>query len=488
MKVSCTRPDCTQGTSGSAWQSEDTEGAVALELLKLHREDAHPRPEGQAAAAVPVGASRLAKLVKPSLALKDGQIEEEGWEYFIHRFASYKQQAGPEEAANCKQHLAECLGEEVSRAVFSRLGQTRWEALTEPQLLEEAKLICVRARNRAVNRFKLSEMKQGPEQSFRMFLAQVEPVARTCKFSQKCKEVSCGALVDFTEQMVLDTVVRGLHDNEVKRKVLARPESKFSLVEVEKFVNAEEVGQESLKQVEASTGNLTQLSTYRKQQAAQGKGAGANHQAPTKRAEECYKCGSNAHKWGDLSEEERKAQCPAHGATCQICRKTGHLAPVCMQGKQKRSKPGGAHNELGAGLLALHSRREWEEQGRTERDHQVGRGRGRDPKSNNKILGHLKFDKAAGRYVPASPGDTKRVKVEVEVDQVQFHKLGGVSPGLKIKVMRQEAVGDTGASLCCADPALLPRLGVEESSLMPTSVPLYSADKRRLRVRGCLPV
>ena len=77
---------------------------------------------------------------------------------------------------------------------------------------------------------------------------------------------------------------------------------------------------------------------------------------------------------------------------------------------------------------------------------------------------------------------------EVEVDQVQFHKLGGVSPGLKIKVMRQEAVGDTGASLCCADPALLPRLGVEESSLMPTSVPLYSADKRRLRVRGCLPV
>ena len=134
----------------------------------------------------------------------------------------------------------------------------------------------------------------------------------------------------------------------------------------------------------------------------------SNTSSTKQKTEECYKCGSNAHKWGDLSEEERKAQCPAHGATCQICRKTGHLAPVCMQGKQKRSKPGGAHNELGAGLLALHSRREWEEQGRTERDHQVGRGRGRDPKSNNKILGHLKFDKAAGRYVPASPGDTKR--------------------------------------------------------------------------------
>ena len=50
-------------------------------------------------------------------------------------------------------------------------------------------------------------------------------------------------MVDFTEQMVLDTVVRGLHDSEVKRKVLARPEIEFNTVEVEKFENAEEVGQ-----------------------------------------------------------------------------------------------------------------------------------------------------------------------------------------------------------------------------------------------------
>ena len=142
---------------------------VALELLKLHREDAHPRTEREAAPAAPTWGNRLAKLVKPSIPLKDGQIEEEGWQYFIHRFASFRLQAGPEEAADYKYHLAECLGEEVSRAVFSR--QTRWEALTESQLLGEAKQICVKARNRAVDRPKLSEMKQGPNQSFRMFLA-----------------------------------------------------------------------------------------------------------------------------------------------------------------------------------------------------------------------------------------------------------------------------------------------------------------------------
>ena len=69
---------------------------------------------------------------------------------------------------------------------------------------------------------------------------------------------------------------------------------------------------------------------------------------------------------------------------------------------------------------------------------------------------------------------------EVEVDQVQFHKLGGVSPGLKIKVMRQEAVGDTGVYLCCAVQALVPKLRIYESVLISTLFHLYSADRRRL--------
>ena len=91
------------------------------------------------------------------------KIEEEGWEYFVHRFSSYKQQAG-QDIGDGKEHLADCLGEEVSRAVFSRMGQTRWKGLTKNQLLQEAKQICVKTRNRAVNRLKLSEMKQGPEE------------------------------------------------------------------------------------------------------------------------------------------------------------------------------------------------------------------------------------------------------------------------------------------------------------------------------------
>jgi hypothetical protein len=495
VRLSCLKPGCGHGEDDEPWKTEDVEAAVAVQLLQIHRQDAH-NTVGQAGGVPAAATSRLAKLVKPTLPLKDGQIEEEGWEYFLHRYESYKQQAGPEQEGNAKQHLADCLGEEVARAVFSRLGQTRWEALTEAQLQAEAKLICVKARNRAVNRLKLSEMKQGPEQAFRMFLAQVEPVARTCRFTQKCPKAGCGTVMDFTEQMVLDTVVRGLHDQEVKKKVLAKPETECTLAEVEKFVSAEEVGAESMRRVEASSGDLMPLSTYRKQKAEQST---ATRPEPAKKGGGCYRCGSEAHRWGDMSEEERKAKCEGYNATCQQCKKKGHMAPVCRQKASHNTmaserSSGEERAEEDTGLLAVNGRARGGRSRKSppeSKDHQAGRGRGRGRKADTAVLGHLRYDGGAGRYVPTAPGNTRRIKVEIAVDKEQYGKLGGRSPGEPLpraRTMKAEAVGDTGASICCVDPSLLRSLGVREEELLPTSVPLYAADKRRLRVRGCVPV
>ena len=71
-------------------------------------------------------------------------------------------------------------------------------------------------------------------------------MARTCRFVEDCTRQGCNTKGDFTSQMVLDTVVRGIQDIEVTRKMFAKPEAECTLDEVEKFVSAEEVGQESL--------------------------------------------------------------------------------------------------------------------------------------------------------------------------------------------------------------------------------------------------
>ena len=93
---------------------------------------------------------------------------------------------------------SQLLGKEISRAVFSRYGQTCWLALTKDELLAAAKELCGNSINCAVNRLNLSEMKQGAEEPFWLFRACVEAVACTCKFQQQCSSDNCTTDNDFT--------------------------------------------------------------------------------------------------------------------------------------------------------------------------------------------------------------------------------------------------------------------------------------------------
>ena len=58
----------------------------------------------------------------------------------------------------------------------------------------------------------------------------MKPMARTCKFQEE--STKCKLPVDFTDQMV----GRGLADEEVKRKLLAKPEEKSTLEKTLRFV------------------------------------------------------------------------------------------------------------------------------------------------------------------------------------------------------------------------------------------------------------
>ena len=61
-------------------------------------------------------------------------------------------------------------------------------------------------------------------------VTRMKPMARTCKFQEE--STKCKLPVDFTDQMV----GRGLADEEVKRKLLAKPEEKSSLEKTLRFV------------------------------------------------------------------------------------------------------------------------------------------------------------------------------------------------------------------------------------------------------------
>ena len=133
------------------------------------------------------------------------------------------------------------MGETYTR-VFGRLGPAAYASLTEQELLNNAKLLVVKRRNKYVHRFKLTNMKQGLDEPAIGFEYRLQPVARTGRFKKKgkCNIADCpGEIeVDYTEEMVLDNFIRGLADEEIKSKVFALQEEDCTHEKVLRFVEA----------------------------------------------------------------------------------------------------------------------------------------------------------------------------------------------------------------------------------------------------------
>ena len=78
----------------------------------------------------------------------DGYINEEAWEYFVNSWQSYKTLANP--GTSAREILGASLGE-VDNMVFARVGAKTYNELTEVKMLEEAKKMVLKKRNKLVN-------------------------------------------------------------------------------------------------------------------------------------------------------------------------------------------------------------------------------------------------------------------------------------------------------------------------------------------------
>ena len=98
-----------------------------------------------------------------------------------------------------KQHLASCLGEEVSTMVYNTYGKTGYEELDEAGLLKAARGLVVKTRNKLVMQLQLKKMTQDADEPVQSFLAWMQPIARNCKFQTACASPTCQQPVDYTE-------------------------------------------------------------------------------------------------------------------------------------------------------------------------------------------------------------------------------------------------------------------------------------------------
>ena len=73
--------ECNKGPAGAIWKTDDVAAELIAIALETHVKYAH-----QNVAAAPAPAPLAAeKLIRPKVKVRDGVIEEEAWEYFVHR-------------------------------------------------------------------------------------------------------------------------------------------------------------------------------------------------------------------------------------------------------------------------------------------------------------------------------------------------------------------------------------------------------------------
>ena len=78
--------ECPLGSATCAFKTQEVETEVALQLLEMHRQMAHPlQVQAPTTSQVKTG-----KIVRPRLELKDSFVDEETFAFFQHRWSEYK--------------------------------------------------------------------------------------------------------------------------------------------------------------------------------------------------------------------------------------------------------------------------------------------------------------------------------------------------------------------------------------------------------------
>ena len=353
------------------------------------------------------------------------------------------------------------MGEEITKVLFGRLGEAGWSNLTEETLLNAVQNVFVKRRNRMINRLKLHGCVQGPDQPVQQFVANLKQIARTCCYNVQCSADGCDTAIDYSNEMVLDQLIRGLNDDDIQKKVLSTKEEDFNLDAIEKVIISEECSKATQRDSKSTlpSEQFAPISAYKRNK--------RNFQKPNG-IKGCLNCGLEGHKsWKELPMDN-KSQCKANGKTFFKCGKMNQLQSVCQSPPAENPTDKTANQNM-LSLMTMHAK------------HQIN-SMAFDARSRRRFIGHIRYDKSKDKFVSTSLRQNNSLTVDIKFDGESYKALGGDQlPKGAIDRVNVEAVADTGAALCCTPVEEASKMGVK-AQMFQSSLCLYAADRRKLNI------
>ena len=90
--------------------------------------------------------------------------------------------------------------------------------------------------------FHLQQMRQDRDEPARTSSARLKGQASVCQYNINCE---CGSQLSYSDQMVRDTLIVGLADDDIRLDVLGQANQEMSLDETIRFIKAKESGKRS---------------------------------------------------------------------------------------------------------------------------------------------------------------------------------------------------------------------------------------------------
>ena len=465
--IPCSAPDCA-----TTFQ-ENLDATVLLALIEIHSRTAH-----QTTAPTHSQPTVKAEKVKRPTLTSSGTSEE--FIYFQQRWSMYKV-ATKLEGQDVIFQLLECCDEPLRKDLTRTHGDVAGE--TEQTVLGFIKTFAVRPENKMVARVQLEQIRQDREEPVRAFCARLRGQAGVCQFTIKCE---CGKVVDYSEEMIRDRLIRGLDDEDIKLDVLGQANQEMSLPDTLQLVETKESGKRSANRLDGTT-TATMNSTYKRQnnmppqqRPNNSRPSFPNNSRPSLEQRDsqyqqtekfasrpCTHCGQTGHA---SYLRERIKHCSAYNKQCRKCGIHHHHHSVCRRPSQKAPSHQNAMNQDDSTYT-------YNSPCATD-----------DVQVSAITLDHHVYDNLCNTWTRrrSDPQPTINVSVSFQPsDAPDLHLQSSVTASPSVSY---HAMADTGCQSCLSGVDLLRKLHLNNSDLHPVSMSMTAANDKRINIIGALPL
>ena len=479
--VTCPAPNCV------VTFQEDLPAEVLLNLIQLHARTAHPIP---AAAHDNAATTKPDKIKRPTVTTAG---TSEDWAYFVARWAEYK--TGTKlTGADVVFQLLECTEESLRKDLTRTYGSLAGE--TEAHVLQCIKSLAVRPENLMVARVQLQNLRQDRDEPVRAYCARLRGQASVCQFvvTKKCT-CELEVEINYSDEMVRDSLIRGLEDDDIRLEILAQPNQKLSLDETLQLAEAKESGKRSAGRLLLNpeyTTSANASSSYSKQ----NKPNQRNYPTPERSKPPdnpspsiCFHCGRPGHGNG-RNRQERKKKCPAFNHTCTRCGKLHHHESVCrmpQSNQQLSSNHIDTHDtSFHEPFNAFFTQDAIFDQLCSTDDNSISHPA---PTCNSISLDHHIYNDLCKSWQKRKSDPQPCINIKVQAIPTDYSAIGVMQPFKHpTPTISYSGMADTGCQSCLAGLDLLHQLSLQKHHLIPVNMQMTAANNKGIEILGAIPL